>query len=179
MTRDIDKAAPRRLAGLIDLDPSPERLSGASDLAGLLRLQLAAPLEGDLDRLSPGLCRRLASSMATAASGTPPQSFADLFNHPSPPVELLDLVRRFAKHTRRETGGHLPDEIASILYHASIGLALLRCGSRISKLSLVDLRRGVAGVRGMEWARAVLGDPLAPVAEMLARLSSLDQFPRR
>lgn len=197
MKLQIQQADPHRLADLIDLDPQPERPSGPADLAGLLRFQLAAPLEADLERLGPGLCHRMAAK-AAAGSRRPPgkgsdraagpvdaggvqpfNTFADLLAHPEPPLELLDLVKQFAKRSRQDAGGHLPTEIAAVLYSVSIGVALLRRGTRISGLSADELRSGIEWARAQTWARPALGDLLDQIADWLERCPSLDQRPRR
>lgn len=177
MSREIQDADPRRLAELIDFDPRPAGASTAAELADLLRFQLAAALAVDLEPFGPGLCRRFAQAATASGVGPPVTTFADLFAHPDPPAELLDLVRQFAKHARQDAGGPLPTDLASVLYYLAIGLALTRCGRRISRLDASALRRGVAWVRGREWVSPEIVQALAPAAELLAGEPNLERFP--
>lgn len=84
--------------------------------------------------------------MARSVEGPPIRSFRDLFQHPKPPIELLDLTRRFAKACRSQGDSPLPAEIATILYLSSIAAALARCGQRITTLD------DHAVCNGFDWA---------------------------
>ena len=132
------------LARMMELKSDEGTLWEADDLEGILEHQLAASLEADLADLRPGLRGRLEE--LGAAGGPPIATFKDLLEHPRPPLELLELTKRFAKRCRSNPEGPLPDDIATVLYLAAIAAAMTRCGTRITKL-------GDEGVRhGLEWA---------------------------
>ncbi len=86
-----------------------------------------------------------------AAQGAPCQSFGDLLRQPSPPLELLELVKDFAKANADHPEHGLPKEIAAVLYYACIAAALLRLKARISKLSEADLGRGLRWAAEQPW----------------------------
>ena len=121
-------------------------LWGPNDLAAVLRHQLNAPLAFDLGALEQGAGQRVAA--LAQVEGPPLHTFRDLFGHPHPPVELLELTKRFAKWSARRPEAPLPKEIASVLGTLSIVVALTRCASRITELDDRELRGRV------EWALA-------------------------
>jgi hypothetical protein len=73
---------------------------------------------------------------------------------------LLELTRRFAKACRSRTGAPLPDEIATVLYFASIVAAMLRCGRRISKLDDEALVHALDWALDQPWLDASMRDLL-------------------
>jgi hypothetical protein len=79
------------------------------------------------------------------------KSFADLFQHPAPLVELLELVKDFAKANLDHPESGLPGEIAAALYYASIAAALVQLDARISQLPDADLQRGLNWTREQAW----------------------------
>jgi hypothetical protein len=79
------------------------------------------------------------------------KSFSDLFEHPAPPIELLEAVKDFAKANLDHPESGLPGEIAAALYYTSIAAALVHLDSRISQLTDADLRRGLLWVMEQAW----------------------------
>jgi len=146
---DIQSSDSRRLADLLEEGDCAERLWQPQELATILRHQLSAPVQFDLGGLEKGLARKLAA--LSEAEGLLVRSFADLLFHPNPPVELLELTKRFAKACRAHPQGPLPHEIATLLYYASIVVAMLRCGTRITSLGDDSLRRGVGWLLEQPW----------------------------
>ena len=98
----------------------------------------------------------------TEASGLLLKSFQDLFQHPQPPVELLQLVKDFAKICRAHPQGLLPHEVATVLYYLSIAAGIVRLQQRISTLPDERLQRG------FDWAMAQ-GWVDAPARELLTQ----------
>ena len=139
----------RRLAELLEVDGSRDRVWRDDELAAVYRHQLSAGIRCDL----AGLNARLAEQVNLLASSTDLilKSYADLFYHPNPPVELLILVKDFAKRCRLSPDSALPPAIASVLYYQSIACALVRCRRRISKLSDDELREGLRWGLSRPW----------------------------
>jgi hypothetical protein len=107
------------------------------EMGSILRHQLSAPLETDL---------------ATADAATVPRmTFGELLHHPHPPVEVLRRVKGFAKACKVVSDGPLPSEVATVLYFATIVVARLRCGQRISELDDEALRIGTEWARAQKW----------------------------
>jgi hypothetical protein len=133
----------------MDLGTTPLTPCSAEELAALLRQQLAAPISVDLE----GLDARHAAALKglSDAQGLLLKSFDDLFQHPHPPLELLELVKEFAKTHRKHPHSTLPNEIATLLYYASLASALARRNKRISRLNEEELRRAFDWVFGQPW----------------------------
>jgi hypothetical protein len=110
-----------------------EALWGPQELGAILQHQLDAEVAFDLSRLGQVRVQEVERALASI-QGSPIRTFRELFEHPSPPIELVDLSRRFAKACRSSRDGPLPNEIATVLYFASIVVAMITCGRRISKL---------------------------------------------
>lgn len=134
------------LSDFLAPDELGKRIWRASELGAVLSHQLSAPVAFDLGRLDAGLAKEL--RVASAAKGLLLRSFNDLFQHPCPPVELLSLVKDFAKRHLAHPASPLPPQIARVLYFVSISVALARCGRRITRLDDARLRSGI------EWAMA-------------------------
>jgi hypothetical protein len=119
------------------------------DLAAMFRHQMSAPVLMDLGSFDPRTASQLKA--LTAAQGLLLSSFADLFNHSNPPIQLLQLVKDFAKANLDHPESGLPREIATALYYASIAAALVRLDKRISQLPDAELQRGLRRTREQPW----------------------------
>lgn len=142
----------KRLATLLDLAPNAERLWCDEELGAILRHQLTAPMQVDLVNLDRGLAVKVRN--LAEAQGLTLKSFGDLLAHPNPPVELLQVTKDFAKACRLSPHSSLPQEIASVLYFASIAAALVRCRRRITGLSNDALAEGLNWVLARPWLDA-------------------------
>src|ERR1043165_5509720 len=111
----ILNASPEKVARVMELGADPGRVWSPEELGAVFRHQMAAPVSVDLAFLAPvdsGKVRVL-----TDADGLLIKSFHDLFEHPHPPVELLQLVKEFAKLNRNRAESLLPTEVATVLYY--------------------------------------------------------------
>jgi hypothetical protein len=140
----LEKTDPSRLAGM--LTPNGSDRWRPDDRGPILRHQRSVRLEADLavgdDRndtphLAPDGARRMWR-----------MTFGELLDDAHPPAEMLLRVKRFAKACKLNGDGPLPPDVATVLYFASIVVARLRCGQRITDLDDDALRKGI------EWARA-------------------------
>jgi RNA polymerase sigma-70 factor (ECF subfamily) len=125
---------PPALARLLEL-PSPP-----ADAAAQLRQLLTAPAPLDLGAVDAALA--LNARAWAEGEGLVLKSFGDLLHHPHPLPELLELVKDFAKENRTDPESPLPREVATVLYYASIAVALARCGRRITQHDDATLRQG-------------------------------------
>jgi hypothetical protein len=158
----VFKSRAKKLADLMASGGEHGRLWRADELAAMFRHQLSAPIMVDLS----GFDARAATRIRTLseAQGLILKSFADLFHHPAPAKELLELVKDFAKANLDHPESGLPDEIAAALYYLSIATALVRLDERISKLSDTDLRGGLRWTEQQAWldekTKGLLADAL-------------------
>lgn len=114
------------------------------DYEPLLEHELKTSLRDELDRLA---CD---PALPTAEKAWLGKSFAELFMHPEPPLSLLREVKDFAKK-QRVLHGHLPEEVATVLYYAAVAVALGRCDKRISSLTDSELAQGIEWVLARVW----------------------------
>lgn len=88
-------------------------------------------------------------------------SLRGLLRHPVPPVELLELTRDFARTSLQATDPSLPPDVAQVLFHLAIAVALTRGGERITTLNDAELLRGLDWSLAQVWvdesSRATLG----------------------
>jgi len=119
------------------------------EMASILRHQLSAQLELDL------------AGIASDDDDPPPLpdgtgisagTFGELLlHHPRPPVAMLRRVKLFAKACKAKAEGPLPPEVATVLYFASIVVALQRCQTRITELDDDGLLKGTQWALAQTW----------------------------
>jgi len=139
-----------RLSLLVDSTADDQELWLPEEFGAIFRHQLRAPLCTDLADRTLQLGEELTG--LRTPDGRPVVTFGDLLHHPAPPVALLELVKEFAKTSRQPGRRQLPPEVASMLYYLSIGIALLRCGHRLSSLSDAALQEGFRWASVQPWA---------------------------
>ena len=144
-----DPSRPEKLADLLDSHLDTRGDWQPDELGAILQHQLSADLPLDLGVMPPERVSHLKS--LCGVNGLPLNSFGDLFLHPHPPVELLRLVKDFAKSNRHKPCGPIPQEIATVLYYASIAAALAHTGCRITKMRDAGLSAGFAWVKSQPW----------------------------
>ena len=71
------------------------RLWRADELAAIFKHQISTPMLVDLGSFDPRTANKL--KIVSEGHSLLLKSFSDLFHHPAPPVELLELVKDFAK----------------------------------------------------------------------------------
>ena len=145
----VFKSRANKLAALMATGEERARLWRADELASIFRHQMSAPVLVDLGTFDPRTATRL--RILSEAQGLLLRSFDDLFHHPAPPIELLVLVKDFAKANLDHPESGLPGEIAAALYYTSIAAALVRLDARISQLPDADLQRGLRSILEQAW----------------------------
>jgi len=144
-----DEPEPQSLARMMDLDDEVGTLWEPNELGAVLRHQLDAPVDFDLSCFGPAPGETLRSLRASGTTSI--TSFRDLLEHPTPPLELLQWTKKFAKSCRSRTDGPLPDEIATVLYFLAIVTALVKCNQRISRLDDQSLKYGLRWALSLKW----------------------------
>jgi hypothetical protein len=147
---NINESDPRLLASLIagSDDDIGERIWQAGELAAILRHQMNTPLQVDLAALN-GAAGRLKDE--AAAAGLLLMSFGDLLEHPQPPLKLLKMMKDFAKASRISPVGAMPREIATVIYFASILVAMAKRSRRITTLDDKALRDAIRWALAQPW----------------------------
>ena len=145
----VFKSRAKKLATLMATGEERAKLWRPDELAAIFRHQMSAPMLVDLGTFDPRTATRLRT--LSEAEGLLLKSFADLFHHPAPPIELLELIKDFAKANMDHPESGLPGEIATALYYTSIAAALVRLDARISQLPDADLQRGLRWTMEQAW----------------------------
>jgi hypothetical protein len=143
---------PKSLAALLKASGEGVRLWRPEELTAIFRHQMSAPVLVDLGGYDPGTAARL--KRLSDAQSLLLKSFSDLFHHPAPPLELLELTKDFAKANMDHAQSSLPGEVAAALYYTSIAAALVRLGARITRLADAELRRGLLWTSDQVWLDA-------------------------
>src|SRR4051812_6588394 len=104
MPFDQYKTSAQSLARIMEAQEGEFHNWGEEELDLMLLHQLAAPLQFDIELASGELAKKLMDYCA--AGNSLPNRFCDLLHSPTPPIELLDLTKQFAKANR----GH-PDSL--------------------------------------------------------------------
>jgi hypothetical protein len=143
---DFQQTDPKLLSRMFGAPHEPE-VWRPEDLAAMLRHQLAANLALDLEAALPG---SRVTDMARRAA-PPIVTFGDLLFHPHPPLELLVMVKDFAKVGAEDAEQILPRELASVFYFGAIALAAKHWGKAISSLSPGRVKDGLLWTLRPTW----------------------------
>ncbi|HMF15511.1 MAG TPA: hypothetical protein VKE94_24525 [Gemmataceae bacterium] len=146
---DLQGTDPRILARFLDVEDAPRRLWSPEELGAILRHQLDSSVQLDLETLGAPLASRLQALPVAHQPGR--LTFRDLFQLADPALELLNLVKLFAKASRVRGESVLPAEIATVIYLTSIVLARLRRERRITEQSDESLLYGIQWVIDQPW----------------------------
>ena len=120
------------------------------EMGSILRHQLSAQLEFDLAGIASGGDHE--PPPAPEAARKRAATFGELLlDHPQPPVAMLRRVKHFAKACKAKADGPLPPQVATVLYFASIIVALLRCETRITALDDDGLLKGTQWALAQTW----------------------------
>jgi hypothetical protein len=162
----VFKSRAKKLATLMATGEEHAKLWRSDELAAIFRHQMSAPMLVDLETFDSRTATRLRT--LSEAQGLLLKSFADLFQHLAPPIELLELVKDFAKANMDHPESALPGEIAAALYYTSIAAALVRLDARISQLSDADLQRGLRWTIEQAWLDEKTKELLAKALEKIS-----------
>ena len=145
----LSKSPPKSLAAFLAAGSEQERLWRPEELSAIFRHQMSAPILVDLGGFDPATAVRLKA--LSEAQCLLLKSFADLFHHTVPPLELLTLTKDFAKANMDHPESSIPNEVAAVLYYTSIATAFVRLDTRISQLKNPELQRGLLWARDQPW----------------------------
>jgi len=149
MEPQLDKTDPRLLAQFLTVDDAPRRLWPDNELGAILRHQLSTAVQLDLESAGEVFRSRLIALPGDQRPGN--LTYEEVFRLSVPPLELLNLLKQLAKSSRVRGESVLPPEIATVIYLASIVVARLRLGIRISEQSDESLLHGVQWVIDQPW----------------------------
>lgn len=133
------------------LDIAGSGLDGCNDaeLSSVLSLELGTSI---VDTIAKSGLVHAQDIAAIAAHAAPPiASFRDLFHHPAPPTELLEIVKNYAKLCRAKDAHGPSGEVSTVLYFLSIAVAQAKHGKRITEMDDAGVLAGVTWVLQKQW----------------------------
>ncbi len=145
---DVLRSSPQRLARLIEITETNKAEWQPEDLEAIFRHQLMSPLEVPSSESSTS---SVDSVTIHAREKNRPKTFFDLFHHPSPPIQLLEGAKNFAKANWEHPESFLPHDVALALYYTSIATALVRFRKRITRLADTQLKAGFTWALDQAW----------------------------
>jgi hypothetical protein len=163
--KDRPKDRPPELATVLELGLRADEPWRPEELQALLEHEFSSPLEFDLGNLEEGHASRL--KRLSEAEGLVLRSLRELLFHSRPPIDLLRLVKDFAKRCAAHPRSALPPEVASVIYYASIAAALVRCAVRITELDDAALRHGFEWVLAQPWVDQSTKQVVARAVELV------------
>ncbi len=163
---DLTETSRDALSRLLTLDRSEQSVWEAADLHAILCHQLDAEVEFDLTHFG-GVAKETMASVAASGDATKPRTFGQLLTEAAPPLEMLDMIRRFAKRSRTQGLEGMPEEIATVLYYAAIAAARLRHRESISKLDDAALMDGIDWALQQSWVAEPLRDLFSETIEAI------------
>lgn len=143
----LEHSSPAKLAGLMNLQ-SNQTDWPAEDLAAILLHQLKQPLDPIVEIYLPA-CGSNESS--ASAQKRKIKTFDDLFHASSPPPELLDIVRQYAKSCHNEKECSLPPVIAGALYWSVMAVSIATKTKIQTKLTHTDIQVGLKWLADQKW----------------------------
>jgi hypothetical protein len=139
----IDKLSANQLAQLLVLDEKSPWVG--NDSAEILKEQLLAPALPDLETVSAISPEIPAIRQLFVARQIPlDRSFLDHMTAPVPVLEMLQLIKEFARHTRDDMSSPLRGTSATVLYFGAIAAAWRGCKAKITQISNEQLRERFA-----------------------------------
>jgi hypothetical protein len=143
------KVEPRRLARLMALDEVEVAPWTSKELGQVLGHQMRSALRVGIVADGPALSEGIHA--LSAGPFVAFDTFEEVFEHEAPPVELLRLIKEFAKAHLASAHPHLPQEVARVMYIASIVVALTKCQERITRLDDESIRAGIFWALDQGW----------------------------
>lgn len=150
--KDLQGTLPERLVELMGLGAHADHSWSDEELAAILQYQLARPLESDLGPLPKEVQEAMRQVEPLAPEGG--QTFGFWLHHVHPPVELLKLIKQFAKSSHAVPLFGIPPQAALALYYLSIAVALVRWKKRLTSLSNDELKVGFDQLANAPWVDA-------------------------
>ena len=154
MPSDIRQSDPRRLAEIIDLDPSPQRIWSADEYGPILQHQLSVVLDlgesaapaHDVGALAPG-------PSPEACTPSPVVTIGQVLFDRSTVAQLV-AIKDFAKANASHPDSALPRDVAEVLYYLAIAAGMVRHDQRLTRLANPDLSAGLRWALSQPWMDA-------------------------
>lgn len=147
--QELKHSAPRQLARVMGLASSSAGLWRPEELDAILQYQMSERFETSIVGEDPSVAMRC--RILRQAEDAMIRNFGDLFQHPNPPLGLLQTAKEYAKYTRQNPNSSIPPEVSSLLYLMTIATALVRYSKKISSLDPKSLSEGFAWALQQSW----------------------------
>lgn len=148
-TGGVWQASSPQLARLLALAANANRAWKPDELRAIWTAQMDATLPCDLGGFPDDLTHRI--KRQAADQGLLLRSCGALLQHPQPPLDLLRLVKDFAKANVGHPESHLPESVARTLYYAVVATARLKLDQRLTELEDTALASGLRWALTQDW----------------------------
>ena len=148
LTLEIQKAAPQKLAALLELVMAPGGAWQVEELHAILEYQLSNPLQFQAEEAPSTSQPREENG---GGDGPRVKTLQELFEHPAAPLELLRQVKDFAKAHMEHPASAWPSEVARLIYYTAIAVAWARHRNRISQMSFQEIERAFQWTLEQSW----------------------------
>ncbi len=163
----VYESSPRSLADLIREVRRSRSAPTSEELSALLEVVLTRPMEFRADGVTGG--QKGGVRLGDAPRELLLKGIGDLLSHPHPPVDLLVMVKEFAKANCQHPDSAIAPEVARVLYFASIAAGLARCGCCMTNLEQSAQLKGLRWLSEQAWVddglRALGKEALASLGE--------------
>ena len=144
LTHEIQTAAPRKLAALLELAMTPDGVWQHEELRAIFEWHLNDP-----QALHPCGGSGSNSSLSqdfTTAKNENNKTIEELFRASNTPLKLLRQVKDFAKAQVEHPASSWPTEVSRMIYYLAIAAALARHRARITRMTNQQI------LQGFQWA---------------------------
>ena len=128
---------------------APSAASSDEQHAASFQLQMALPLRTALADVSPRMTALL--SLVAGENDQPIVTLGDLFEHPQPPIEILQIVKEWATQCMQKKNDDIPPRVAPVIYLAAVAAAFVKCQHRLTRSDDTDLQVTFRQALGTSW----------------------------
>ena len=144
---DLKDADPSFLARMLDSSSNTVGNWSKRDFEAIWRHQMNLPLNVLFS--DPNWGRDIET--VSQSEDLSVETLADLLTSPSPPIFVLERLKRLAKKNAKNEDDVFPTDIAAALYFGSIAIAMVRCRVRISQSHDEILSNGFRWMLNQGW----------------------------
>lgn len=168
---EIQSAAPRKLAALLELTMTPGGVWRHEELRAILKWHLNDP-----QALHPGAWSCSNSSLGQdfiSAEKENNKTIQELFKASNTPLKVLRQVKEFAKAQVEHPASSWPADISRMIYYVAIAAALARHRARITRMSTRQILQAFQWALTQPWITPWIRELLTESVQILESRRSI------